>query len=119
MAILSINISSFMPTLRFHAIATDALLKVSQALLKELMEVYKLPADHFNLEVINSLFIVEGKIDEGFPLVEVCAFQRTYDIQDQVALIVHKYLKEAGYPDSELYFSYPNPRSYYGNGEHY
>ncbi|MGL4293745.1 MAG: DUF1904 family protein [Bacteroidales bacterium] len=108
-----------MPTLRFHAVDAEKILPVSDSLLKELMRVYKLPADHFNLEIIPSQFIVNGSLKDGFPIVEVCAFQRTYDIQDEVAIIVYQHLKNAGYEDSELYFSYPNPRGYYGNGQHY
>lgn len=108
-----------MPTFRFHGVSTENLLTVSQPLLQELMAVYNVPADYINLEIIHSDFIVNGRIAPGFPLVEVCAFRRADEVQDAVARIVSEYLQKAGYLESELYFSYPEPRSYYGNGSHY
>ncbi|MEG0948514.1 MAG: DUF1904 family protein [Bacteroidales bacterium] len=108
-----------MPTLRFHAVETADLLPVSEKMLHELMDIYQVPADYINIEIVRSEFIVEGKVRAGFPMVEVCAFKRGDEVQDAVARCVCEYLKKAGYPESELYFSYPEPRSYYGNGEHY
>ncbi|MEG1587480.1 MAG: DUF1904 family protein [Bacteroidales bacterium] len=108
-----------MPTLRFHAVPTERLLPVSKSLLQELMLIYQVPADYFNIEVIKSDFIVEGEVKEGFPLVEVCAFKRPDEIQDAVARTIYLHLCQAGFQDSEVYFTYPDPRSYYGNGEHY
>lgn len=108
-----------MPTLRFHAVPTEKLYSVSESLLRELMDIYQVPADHITLEVIDSRFIIEGKLSEGYPMIEVCAFKRPAEIQDAVAKSVHKHLLQAGFSESELYFVYPEPRDYYGNGNHY
>ncbi len=108
-----------MPTLRFHAVDTEKLLPVSNSLLQQLTTIYEVPADYINIEVVHASFIVSGELQPGFPLVEVVAFKRPDAIQDAVAECVHLHLKQAGYPESELYFTYPEPRSYYGNGEHY
>ena len=108
-----------MPTLRFHAISEKNLQSVAISLLNDLMNLYQVPADYINIEVIQSKFIVGGELNAGFPLVEVIAFKRPDAIQDAVAKTVYTHLLQAGYPESELYFTYPEPRSYYGNGEHY
>lgn len=108
-----------MPTLRFHAITTDRFFDISESLLRDLTTIYQVPEDYITFELIRSDFIQGGKLQEGFPLVEVVAFRRDNHIQDAVAKSVHQHLLKAGYPESELYFTYPEPRSYYGNGDHY
>lgn len=108
-----------MPTLRFHAVTMERLFPVSNSLLNDLMSIYKVPVDHINLEIIESKFIVEGKLTEGFPVVEISAFQRPYAMEDAVARSVSAHLVKAGYPESEVYFLHLSARSYYGNGSHF
>ena len=108
-----------MPTLRFHGVETEKFCKISQELHEELMTIYEVPADYINLEIIKSDYIIDSKVTPGFPIVEVCAFKRDDEIQDLVAKVVAHYLTLAGYDESELYYSFAEPRYYYGNGVHF
>lgn len=108
-----------MPTLRFHAVSSEKLLTVYNSLIKELKIIFQVPEDYFNIEIIKSEFISEGEIKDGFPLVEVCAFKREDNVQDEAAKCISAHLRTAGYHDSEVYFTFPEKRYYYGNGEHY
>ncbi|MGL5681503.1 MAG: DUF1904 family protein [Marinifilaceae bacterium] len=108
-----------MPTLRFHAIDQDRLLKVSANLLDDLVHIVQVPEDYFNFEVIRSACIIRNQIGDGFPIVEILAFQRDIEVEDQMAKAVTKHLQRAGYPDSEVYFIHLEKRHYYNNGEHY
>lgn len=108
-----------MPTFRFHAIDPEKLLTISSKLLDELKVIFDVPEDHFNFEVIHSSFINRDRIEAGFPIVEVFAFQRDNAIEDQAAVAVAKHLKRIGYDDSELFFIHLEPRHYYNNGQHY
>lgn len=108
-----------MPTFRFHGTEPEKLFLVNKALHTELSTLYNVPSDHITIEIIHSLFLFLDSVTENYPLVEVIAFKRNTELEDQVAKCVHKYLAQAGYTESELYFNYVEPRNYYGNGEHY
>ena len=44
-------------------------------------------------------------------------FKRPVEQQDALAKIIFECLKEAGYPDSDVYFSFLEKERYYENGE--
>ncbi|MGL5318429.1 MAG: DUF1904 family protein [Bacteroidales bacterium] len=108
-----------MPTLRFHGTDVQKLSRVSTKMHEQLCEIYAVPADYITIEVIHSTFLFQGKGFNSYPLVEVIAFKRPDTVEDNVAEVVHSALCEAGYSESELYFTYVEERHYYGNGEHY
>lgn len=108
-----------MPTFRFHAIEAEKLMTMSSDLLDELIEIFQVPEDYFNFEIVHSSFINRNRLSAGFPIVEVLAFERDVEIEDRTAVAVSKYLKRIGFEDSELFFIHLKPRNYYNNGEHY
>lgn len=108
-----------MPTFRFHGTDVAKLAQVSSEMHKQLCELYAVPIDYITIEVIQSVFLHQGKEVKSYPLVEVLAFKRPDELEDKVAEVVHTALSKAGYEESELYFSYVEARHYYGNGEHY
>ncbi|MGL5228487.1 MAG: DUF1904 family protein [Bacteroidales bacterium] len=107
-----------MPTFRFHGTDPEKLLQINKTLHQELSTLYNLPTDHITIEVIHSFFFSLDATTDSYPLIEVIAFKRESVIEDQVAQCVYRHLQSVGYPESELYFSYVEPRSYYCNGKH-
>lgn len=107
-----------MPFLRFHAVDKQQLALVSQNMVDRLEEAIKCPREHIVLEVLSTDFVVDGKIVEGYPYVEISYFERPLEIQDQVAEIIYSCLKEAGYTDTDVHFTYLIARNYYENGKH-
>ena len=108
-----------MPTFRFHAIPKEKVFPIYMELIEELKQIFNVPEDYFKFELIESSFISNGKLGDGFPIIEVLAFKREDLVQDNAAKCVYKYMKKIGYNDSELYFIFPEKRYYYGNGQHY
>lgn len=108
-----------MPFLRFHAVDKQRLASVSKEMVDRIEAVVKCPREHIVLEVLYSDFVMDGKIVEGYPYVEVSYFERTLEVQDQVAGIICSCLKNAGYADSDVYFTYLVARNYYENGNTY
>ena len=108
-----------MPTLRFHAVEQAKLQSVSSAMIAELAAMLDIPTDHFNVELIQSIFLDTEGSCAGFPIVEVHAFKRDVAIEDSFAECVSRYMQAAGYAESELYFIHLEPRHYYFNGKHY
>lgn len=110
-----------MPFLRFHFVEAVQLAEVSREMTDRLVKTIGCPRDHIVLEVIHSDYIVDGEIKGGnnWPFVEVDYFERPREIQDAVALIVSESLKEAGYPDCDVYFRYLSAENYYENGKSY
>ena len=110
-----------MPFLRFHFVEAIRLAKVSRKMTDSLVEAMGCPRDHIVLEIIHSDYIEDGEIKRGnnWPFVEVEYFERPRETQDAVACIVSEFLREAGYPDADVYFRYLSAENYYENGKSY
>lgn len=107
-----------MPFLRFHATDRMKLVEISREMTDKIQEVLACPREHIVLELVNSEMVWDGQVISGeWPYVEVSWFERSPEIQDQVARIIFENLKKAGYQNSDVYFHYLNDRNYYENGQ--
>ncbi|MCQ4874902.1 MULTISPECIES: DUF1904 family protein [Odoribacteraceae] len=106
-----------MPFLRFHAIEKDKLARVGERLISGIVSTLGCPRETVVLEVMNSSFVSGDDHLQAYPFVKVEYFKRPVEQQDALAKIIFECLKEAGYPDSDVYFSFLEKERYYENGE--
>lgn len=106
-----------MPTIRLHAVAKERLLAVAPALCRDLAVAFATEPDNVALEIVTSDFIREGRLDaEPYPMAEIIAFERGREVEAAVARVLTEALRGAGYPYCEVYYLYPQPRSYFCDG---
>lgn len=108
-----------MPRMKVKGIKLEAVCNVSKELIDELEALLKCPRDYFSIEHINSTFVKDGKVVEGYPFIEVEWFDRGHEVQDKVAKIITKFFKNAGYENLDIIFTVLIEKSYYENGEHF
>lgn len=107
-----------MPFFRFYATDRMKLAEVSERLTDRIQAAIGCPREHIVLEWIHAERVCEGRfVSDGWPYVEVSWFKRPPEVQEQVARIVSATLREAGYPDSDVYFHILDASDYYENGE--
>ncbi len=108
-----------MPFFRFHFVESSRLATVSRSMTDSIREAIGCPRDHIVLEVIHSDYIEDGEVKDGnnWPFVEVEYFERPREVQETVASIVSESLRQAGYPNSDVYFRYLKPNNYYENAK--
>ena len=105
------------PFLRFHTTDPVKLAEISREMTDHLQETIGCPREHIVLEVIHSEIVIDGQIGQGdWPFIEVAYFERGLEVQDKVAGIICRYLKQVGYENVDIHFSYLNNRNYYENG---
>lgn len=108
-----------MPALRLKSIDSNKALKISKDLIDELQEIIQCPRDYFSIEVVQSLFIMDGEFVEGLPVIDVFWFDRGQEIQDKVAKIITKHINSIGYDSVDVIFNVLEKSRYYENGEHF
>ena len=106
-----------MPFLRFHAIEKEKLARVGERLISEIVSTLGSPRETVVLEVVHSSFVSGDEHLQAYPFVKIEYFERPKEQQDALAKIVYQSLQEAGYPESDVYFSFLSPERYYENGE--
>lgn len=107
-----------MPTIRLHAVAREKILAVAPALCRDLAGAFETDPDNVALEIVTSEFIREGRLDaEPYPMAEIIAFERSRAIETAAARVLTEVLRTAGYPYCEVYYLYPQPHSYFCDGE--
>ena len=106
-----------MPFLRFHAVEKSRLDLVGERLISEIVQVLGCPRETVVLEVMNYSFVSGFDQLEAYPFVKVEYFKRPLDQQNAVAKIIYECLKEVGYSESDVYFSFLDKERYYENGE--
>ncbi len=107
-----------MPTIRLHAVAKEKILAVAPALCRDLAGAFETDSDNIALEIISSDFIREGRLDaDPYPMAEIIAFERSREVETAAARVLTDGLREAGYSYCEVYYLYPQPRSYFCDGE--
>jgi len=116
---LKVREEDIMPILTLRAIKEHEAVSISRGLIDELEELLECPRDYFTLELRNSTFIKDGDICNGYPMVDVSWFARGQEIQDKVAKIITKYIKELGYETVEITFHVLEEKLYYENGVHF
>lgn len=108
-----------MPMLKFRAIETEDVITISKKLIDELQELIQCPRDYFSLSVDRSVYIKDGEIVKGDPVVEVSWFDRGQEVQDKAAKIITKYVNSVEYPNVDVIFFVLDESKYYENGEHF
>ena len=108
-----------MPFFRFHFVEEARLSGVSRQLTDRIQQVVGCPREHIVLETVHSGIVSDGSVRTcgEWPFVEVDYFERSREIQHEVARILCECLREAGYPDSDIHFRYLDARNYYENGK--
>jgi hypothetical protein len=108
-----------MPMLKFKGIETEEVCAISKNLIDELQELIQCPRDYFSLSVDKSVYIKDGEIVKGEPIVEVSWFDRGQEVQDKAAKIITKYVNSLEYPNVDVIFFTLDEINYYENGEHF
>ena len=106
-----------MPFLRFHAVEKSRLDLVGERLISESVRNLGCPRETVVIETIDSSFISGHEQFQAYPFVKVEYFKRPLEQQNAVAKIIFECLKEIGYPESDVYFSFLEKDCYYENGE--
>ena len=107
-----------MPMLKFKGIPKEEILKKSTALTNELMEAIKCPRETLTIELLDTVFIADGKEVLSPTIVEVFWFSRSQEVQDEVAKIITKYFRDDRVFLDVIFFELER-NSYYENGTHF
>ena len=91
-----------MPFLRFHAVEKSRLDLVGERLISEIVRTLGCPRETVVIEAIDSSFISGHEQFQAYPF---------------VGKIIFECLKEIGFPESVVYFSFLEKDCYYENGE--
>ena len=91
---------------------------VGERLISEIVRTLGCPRETVVIEAIDSLlFLDTSNSSPAYPFVKVEYFKRPLEQQNAVAKIIFECLKEIGYPESDVYFSFLEKDCYYENGE--
>ena len=108
-----------MPMIKFKGIEVSNICNISKELIDELQELIQCPRDYFSLAVDQSVYVRDGEIVEGAPIVEVSWFDRGQEVQDKVAKIITQHVTSIGCLDVDVIFFVLDKSKYYENGEHF
>ncbi|MDW6003165.1 DUF1904 domain-containing protein [Vibrio mangrovi] len=110
-----------MPHFRFRAVEPQTVQILSKSLVDELLSPMNSPREDFTFEYIYTTFFQEGEVSQAYPFVEVLWFDRGQDIQDQVAQVVTRQVREVIGEDIDVavIFTALTPTHYYDNAQHY
>ncbi len=109
-----------MPHLRFKAVPENIVSHLSQTLPKELASVLQTSEDNFSFEWVQSTFYENGQKTSFYPFVEFAWFDRGQKVQDEVAQIVYRRIKESTPADYITLIFLDLPKTaYYENGQHF
>lgn len=107
-----------MPMLKFRGIPKEEIIIESKKLVDEIAEIVECPRDYFTLEVMDNLFVMDGKVVDAPTIVEVAWFGRGQEVQDKVANVITTHFKK----DREcldVFFVNLEYSDYYENGKHF
>lgn len=107
-----------MPMLKIRGIEEREVLEISEELIDELEEIIECPRDYFTIELIKSTYVMDGKVVNAPSIVEVEWFNRGQDVQNEVAKIITKYLRN-NRECLDVIFTNLSTNNYYENGEHF
>lgn len=108
-----------MPQIKIRGIDVEKISTISTSMIDQLEEIIDCPRDYFTIECISSTFIKNGKVDEGYPFIEVVWFDRGQEIQDSVAKSITNLIHNLGYKNVDVFFTVLKENFYYENGYHF
>ena len=83
-----------MPHLKIRGMAKQPIIENSKELIDGLTEIVKCDRTWFTIEHIDTEYIFDGKIVEGYTFVELFWFERTPEVKKQVADFITKFIKK-------------------------
>lgn len=108
-----------MPQIKIRGIDSKKICTISTDMVDQLEKILGCPREYFTIECISSTFIKNGKVDEGYPFIEVVWFDRGQQIQDSVAKTITNLIHNLGYKNVDVFFTVLKENLYYENGEHF
>lgn len=116
---MPVSLFCYMPFFKFHFVEALKLEGISRPMADRIQQVVGCPREHIVFELVHSNVINHTTVKEekAWPFVEVEYFERPKEVQDALAQVIYEFLKTAGYPDSDVYFRYLQPESYYEDGK--
>lgn len=109
-----------MPHIRIRAMKPDQVAGLSKTLVKDLATTIKTSEDNFTFELVPTQFFSGGESVTGSPFVEVLWFERTADVQQQVADLITTAIKKIVSDEYIAVVFLPLlPQNYYENGQHF
>ncbi|MBO9128766.1 DUF1904 family protein [Bacillus sp. 165] len=106
-----------MPQLLIRGINPKQVCEISEELVRELADICECGTDNFMLECQHTTSIIDGKIVDSYPFIEVGWFERGQETRDQFAKAITKHVMSLGIPEVEVAFVTYRENSYYVNGE--
>lgn len=109
-----------MPHIRFRAIDSKDVQKLSASLTPALAKSMGTSEDNFTFELLHTDFFALGKKITSYPFVEVFWFERPKEVQDLSARIITEQIKAlCKAEDVVVIFQILQKSSYYENGNHF
>ena len=109
-----------MPHIRCRGLEFETVKKISTSLVDGLTKIMECDRSWFTVEFIESTFISDGKISNGYPFIEILWFNRGQDVKDKVAKFTTSLLeKDSNYPAITVIFTDLKGEDYYENAEHF
>lgn len=109
-----------MPHIRCRGLEFETVKKISTFLVDGLTNIIECDRSWFTVEFIESTFISDGKISNGYPFIEILWFNRGQDVKDKVAKFTTSLLeKDSNYPAITVIFTDLKGEDYYENAEHF
>ncbi len=108
-----------MPQIIVKGMKKEEIKEMSRTLTAGLAQIDGTPESYFTYEYIPAQFIQNGEDISLYPLVEVKMFDRGQDVKDRMAAAMTQAIREFGYEQIEIFFTFIGKPDYYENGEHY
>lgn len=108
-----------MPQLTFKNIKRQSVIDMSKTLIDDLQAIIDVPREYFTIDHVDSMYIMDGKQAEEYPLVYVNLFDRGSEAESKVAKTITKHVHSAGYKNVDVIFTILERCRYYENGEHF
>ncbi|QNM15567.1 MULTISPECIES: DUF1904 domain-containing protein [Fusobacterium] len=107
-----------MPHLKIRGMAKEPIIKNSKELIDGLTNIVKCDRTWFTIEHIETEYIFDGKIIDGYTFVELFWFERTPEVKKEVANFITKFIKNInGNKDCCVIFFPMKGENYCDNGE--
>lgn len=107
-----------MPHLKIRGMAKESIIKNSKELIDGLTNIVKCDRTWFTIEHIETEYIFDGKIIDGYTFVELFWFERTPEVKKEVANFITKFIKNInGNKDCCVIFFPMKGENYCDNGE--
>lgn len=109
-----------MPHIKFRGISKDKIIANSKEIIDGLTYIINCDRTWFTLEHIETEYIFDGKIVDGYTFAEIAWFPREQHIKDETAKFLTDVLKKINNNnDTTIIFLPLTGENYYDNGEHF